>query len=67
MKTYSVWGLFNYDTFWEVGRTRRDCREHATRIIGKDAESCFRDGSMRIAKVTVREGWKKSTHRVKRK
>jgi hypothetical protein len=57
-RPYKVWGLFNFGTLYEVGRTRHDCREHAERIIGKDFEKYFRDKSMRIAKVTVSEGWK---------
>lgn len=52
-----MWGLFNFDTFWEAGRTRKDCREHAAKILGADFEKYFRDGSMRIVKITVREGW----------
>lgn len=59
MKTrpYKIWGLFNWDTLYEVGRTRHECREHAERILGKGFERHFLDKSMRIAKVTIREGW----------
>jgi len=56
-KVNRVWGLFNYDTFWEVGRTMKDCREHAARVIGKDYEKYLKDKSMRIVRVTVKEGW----------
>ena len=56
-KTYRIWGLFNYDTLYEVGRTRKDCREHALRILGEDMEKYFRGGSITIEKVTVRKGW----------
>ena len=60
MKLRRMWALFNYDTLYEVGRVRRDCREHARHIFGeKTAEQCFKDGSLHIAKVTVLEGWKK--------
>lgn len=57
-KPYRIWGLFNYTTLYEVGRTRKDCREHAERIIGSDMEKYFRDGSISIEKVTVKKGWK---------
>ena len=56
-KPYRIWGLFNYDVLYEVGRTRKECRTHAERIIGKDFERFFRDGSISIRKVTVSEGW----------
>jgi hypothetical protein len=56
-KPYRIWGLFNYDTLYEVGRTRKDCREHAARILGDGFERYFRDGSIQIRKITVREGW----------
>lgn len=56
-KVYRVWGLFNYDTLYEVGRTRKDCREHALRIVGPNFEKYFRDKSLTISKVTIRGGW----------
>ena len=56
-KTYRIWGLFNYDTFYEAGRTRKECREHAERVVGKDFEKFFRNGSLHIAKITIRKGW----------
>lgn len=58
MKPQRVWGLFNYDTLYEIGRVRKECREHAERIIGKNFEKYLRDGSISIRKVTVLEGWK---------
>ena len=57
-RTHRAWGLFNYGTLYEIGRVRMECREHAERIIGKDFEKYFRDESITIRKVTVREGWK---------
>lgn len=56
-RTHQAWGLFNYDTLYEIGRVRRECRDHAARIIGEDYFKYFKDGSMSIRKVTVREGW----------
>lgn len=56
-KPKKMWGLFNFNIFWEAGRTRRDCQEHAERLLGKDFEKYIRDGSLRIAKIVVREGW----------
>lgn len=55
-----MWGLFNYDIFWEAGRTRKECREHAARIAGSadEAEKWLRQKSLRIVKITVLEGWK---------
>ena len=55
---HKAWGLFNYDVLYEIGRVRKECRDHAERIIGKDFEKYFRNGSITIRKVTVREGWK---------
>lgn len=57
-RTHRAWGLFNYDTLYEIGRVRKECRAHAERIIGNDFEHYFRNGSISIRKVTVREGWK---------
>ena len=61
-RIHHAWGLFNYDTLYEIGRVRLECRQHAERIIGKDFERYFRDGSMTIRKVTVREGWPPAAH-----
>ena len=58
VKHHKAWGLFNYDTLYEIGRVRKECRQHAERIIGEDFEKYFKDGSMTIRKVTVLEGWK---------
>ena len=55
---HRVWGLFNYNVLYEIGRVRRECRNHAERIIGGNPEKYFRNGSITIRKVTVREGWK---------
>lgn len=57
-KPRRMWGLFNYNTFYEAGRTRAACRYHAERDIGKDFEKYFRNGSMQIRKITITEGWK---------
>jgi len=57
-RTHYAWGLFNYDILYEIGRVRKDCIAHAERIIGKDFEKFFRNGSITIRKVTVREGWR---------
>lgn len=56
-KPLRMWGLFNYNIFWEAGRTRKDCREHARKILGDEMESYFKNKSMRIVRITVREGW----------
>lgn len=55
---YHVWGLFNFDVLWTTGRTRKDCREDAMRILGPTFERAFRDRSLSIKKVTVIQGWK---------
>ena len=38
VKHHKAWGLFNYDTLYEIGRVRKECRQHAERIIGEDFE-----------------------------
>ncbi len=55
------WGVFNYETLWDVFVSRRDARDYAKKQIGCDEAALakrIRDKSISIVKVTVmRERW----------
>lgn len=61
VKPVKQWGVFNYDTLWDVFAERRRARKYAMEQLGCDEAALalrIRDGSISIEKViVVRHKW----------